>query len=596
MSASLCDAVAQRSDSQSVLAHLERANLFLVSMDDVRYWYRYHRLFADLLRFRLEQTRTEEEVRDLRLRAMSWHEQHGMIEEAITHALQARDWASVVRLLSPIALSMLKQNRFAALNQWLKALPRAALQARPDLCIWHAWTMMMSGSVDELEEVLGMAERAEKGCDDPSRSSAIQSVRAVAAYFRGDMGESVDRARLALERVGPNDPVQRGIALHALGIGLAHSGRPVEAQPFLTEVCQISTALNSPSTLCMSLAEIGYCWMERGRLRQALETLEQTERVTGARLAQPIVSTPLYLANLYLEWNDLERADRYSREAQEMNRSPGRWLFSAKALVTRAHVAWAMGDPRSALRMLRSTAGSSWGPDPAALRLSLRILTSLQQMTDPERWADEQGALYDAPVTFDVEDDLFLWARIRIAGARLTGGSMGAEKAIPLLQRLATAMQRADRIGRLIEALALEALARDAAGDAAGALERLDQALAQAEPDRFTRIFLDEGRPMADLVAHSAVRADSPNRAGALLTAFPLQTNPAASPGPVPLLTDREQEVLKHLASGQTNQEIARSLFVSANTVKTHILHLYEKLGVSNRTAAVAKARDTSLI
>jgi LuxR family maltose regulon positive regulatory protein len=607
MSGPLCDAVTGQHGGKAMLEALDRANLFVVALDDNRRWYRYHHLFADLLHTHLLSERPDE-VGDLHRRASRWYEQNDEPSLAIRHALVAGDVeraAGLVELAIP-ALSRTRQE--ATIRGWLEAIPDEVRKVRPVLAAGFVGALMSGGEFDGVE---GQLQDVERWLQAPSRDGMvvldekefarlpgmIQMYRAALALARGDVAGTVRHARLAIERAVADDHLTRAGASGLSGLAWWNTG-DLEAAHRAYLVCvegleragHISDVLGCSITL----ADIR---ITQGRLSEASRTYEQALRLAAQHSGTVLRGTAdMYvgLSQIAYERNDLDAAAEHLLRSQELGehiglpQNPYRWRV-AMARLRDVH-----GDLDGALELLDEAQRVYTGdfspnvrPIPA---LRARLLTSHGHVDQALRWTREQGVSADDDLSYLREFDHVTLARVLLAGHPETGIRAAAR----LLERLLTAADGGGRTGSVIEILVLLALTHHARGDTAGALASLERALALAEPEGYVRVFVGEGPPMASLL-----RAIGKQRAYVrrLLDAYdhPGMTSPGKR-GLVDPLSERELDVLRLLATDLDGPDIARRLMVSLNTVRTHTKNIYAKLGVNNRRAAVRQAGELNLL
>jgi LuxR family maltose regulon positive regulatory protein len=620
----LCDAVTGGTDGQAMLEQLEQANLFLVALDQERHWYRYHHLFAEFLRLQLEGTQGPERIVALQRRASAWYEGQGLVEDAVQHALQARDFERAMRLIDEVAVDMFARSELVTLCGWLAALPGDTIATRPRLSMLYAWALLATGHGEEGEKWVQAIERAMgAGVDSLAGEDAaalephvraalveISVLRASLAMGYGDLA----RARELIERVLPylagegqpyvfNTPrALRPAALFTLAVAHEMGGELGQATQAFSEAAALALPEGNQHIYTMALSHLAQLQRVQGQLHQAektyLQALEAANTMAGR--ASPLAGMAYVgLGGLYYEWDDLAGAQGYLTQGIALARPWMNWESLVPGYLTLARLKRAQGDVEGAAQALgvfRELEGMPLSPQGAALLAASQALFHAQQgeLGAASRWAagcdiDPQG---DIPLAREAE--AILLARVWMVQGRLAAAGQ-------LLARLRAAAQEGGRSGRLIEILLLQARALDAQGQDGEALRVLCQALLLAEPEGWVRTFVDEGTPMAGLLSRVDPHC-APAYVARLLAAFGPST-PASTPAPTlrsqPLvepLTDRELEVLQLIAAGLTNQEIAARLTVSVNTVKTHARNLYGKLDATNRTQAVARARELGLL
>ena len=619
LTAPLCDAVTGRGDGQEMLERLERHNLFLLPLDDHRGWYRYHGLFAELLRSRLRRDAPDREAA-LHRRAAAWYEEHGLPLDAVRHAVLAEDTAEAAAVLERAADRLLwTRGEVTAFLRWVDALPVEVREARPRLMRSRAWALTLAGRLAEAEDAIAEIERrletgspAENDAtpeppDDPDGLNVLRgeakAIRSRIAAFRSDHETATRCARHALALVPPSHGRLRSDVALNLGYTYLILGRLREAKPPFEEAVATGWASGNARAALFGLFYLAQVRLVEGRLREArtllADELERAERGTSG-VGWAVAVLRLGLGEILYEQNELEEARRQLELAVDEGRRAGDAKTLIYAYVLLSRVYQAMGEGARATATLRRGAmlsGSPWsGMDQARLALTQGDLRAA------ERWVTEAGlAIDDDPAPGD-EVHYATFARLLIARGRL-------DEAIAVLERRLAAAEAGGRDGRALGFLALLAVARHAAGDRPAAIALVARALSLAADEAYVRTFVDLGPPMAELLRaalRAARRADDGLAAlpvayaQGLLAAFAEpgegRADPTAVPGLVEPLTERELQILELVAAGRSNQEIAAALYLAPGTVKAHLNHIYGKLPARNRTEAIASARRLGLL
>jgi LuxR family maltose regulon positive regulatory protein len=616
----LCDALTGRDDGQSTLERLERANLFIVPLDDERLWYRYHRLFSDLLLHRLRLTQPGL-VPELHRRASEWCEGNGLIAEAVQHALHAQDDQRTARLVEEHAVQMLMRGELALLSSWITALPAERVRARPWLSVYHAWTLLLTGRLGDVENRLRDAEvrlqDTESGIllDVPlderqDMRGHIAAIRAYASALQRDVHRASRLAREALELLPRENAVVRSVVTYMMGGMSLLSGDLAGASQAFAEASEAGRSAGNVHVAVPALSNLAELQVVQGRLCQAAETCRDALELATGQHGGPLAvaaSAHSAMGRLVYEWNDLEAAAHHVMRAVELSERWGNVDQAASNRVTLARVFQAQGDQAGARDALREAErlirGRSVTPPVAAQVTAYQVRLWLAQgnLAAASRWAQEStggpspsggaSALRTSP------DDGLVYAgefeRITLARVLLAQGEPG--RALALLERQLASAEGGGRTGRAIEILALQALAFQAGGEMDKATSALDRALSLAEPEGYVRTFVDEGAPMEKLLRHTLSRRVKPDYVARLLEALGMPAAPQAQPLVEPL-SERELQVLRLIAAGLSNREIAQELVVTISTVKSHVNHIHGKLGVKSRTQAVARARTLGLL
>ncbi|HEX8861056.1 MAG TPA: LuxR C-terminal-related transcriptional regulator [Actinomycetes bacterium] len=628
LSGPLCDAVTGRTDSQALLEGLERANLFLIPLDEVRGWWRYHHLFADLLRARLAHEEPER-APELHRAAAAWHEEHGFADEAVRHALAAGEAAWAARLVERYVEALLRRSEGATLNRWLAALPAEAVHARARLCVAQAVRAIVGGRLEAVEPLLADAERAfATSGDEPHEPSVgrarsvlanvpagIAFLRADLARHRGDPARAVAFDQQALTHLDEDDWLLRSQVAWNLGAADWLRGRLTRAEHALAEVVADRRAAGE-GYLAMRVAyDLGQVRRAQGRLGAALAGYQQWLE-GGAEVDRQLAHVGMAyvgLAEVLYERDELEAAYDNATRGVALCRRLAFTQPLATGLGLLARIRRAQGDAAGALEAIGQAEQVPLSPQVVALLNPVpawraRLLLARGEVAEAARWAEDRGMGADDQPSYPREGEYLVLARVLLAQRQ-------PDRALGLLGWLRTQAAAQQRAGSLIEADALEALARAARGDQTGGLTALAEALGLAAPEGYVRVFVDEGLPMARLLgglaaaqrsgqvalpaalpAHYLDRLGRAFQPGRPRLAPRTTSDRAAVAEPVEPLSDRELQVLRLLAAGRSNQQIADELVVVLDTVKKHVGHILDKLGAANRTQAVARARALGLL
>jgi LuxR family maltose regulon positive regulatory protein len=596
----LCDVVTERTDSQQTLESLEAANLFTIPLDDERRWYRYHRLFADLLRERLQREKPEL-VPELHRRASEWYEEHGLIPEAVRHTLASGSQERAADLIEWTAWTVLIRGEMITLLGWLDALPADLLRSRPQLGVLRAWALAFTGRLEEFESQLHEVDIRQVHGD-------VVAVRAHVAALRGDVPGTIELAHQALEQLPEQKWFSRGLVALSLGIAYWRSGDLAAASRALADAIMLGREADQKYLTLRASATLGHIQKVQGVLRQAVASYRHALELAYEPGSRPVPFAGIAcvgLAESLYEWNDLDGAMRYAMEGIRLREQGGfvAHLLLGHAILARVHQV--RGHADSALEVMEEAERLADRHDDARLRAvvaDLQVWLWLAQgnATAASRWALEHSLDPVDELTSAREVEQIAVARVLVASAWFRGSTQGSEidEALELLAQLLKAAEAAERTGSLIKILPLQALAYQAQGDLDQALSTLEQALSLAEPEGYVRTFVDEGEPMARLLRRALTRGISPEYTGKLLGALGESAEPVppATQALVEPLTERELEVLRLIAAGLSNREIAQELVVAVSTVKTHINHIYGKLAVKSRIQAVAKAQALDLL
>jgi LuxR family maltose regulon positive regulatory protein len=613
LTGSLCDALTGRSDGQAMLESLERENLFVVPLDNERRWYRYHHLFADALR-----ARQADRVGELHASASRWLAENGLLADAVRHAIASGDHEYTADLIELTLVDLRRRRQDRTLRDWLGELPDDVVRRRPLLATYVGWSRLSEGDFDGVEPWLAAAEvglatstpstiatagpLAEVARDREREFRSLPAMlavyRASIAQARGDVDGTLSHARRALALAEPEDHFPRGAAAGFVGLAAWAAGDLATAVDTFTE------ALASLHAAGMVADELGggtivlaNIWLARGRPIEARRLYERALAAVESHPG-PVLSSlgdlHVGLADVLREQGALDVAAEHLELARELGdrasllENRHRW-YTAMAALLRAN-----GDLDGAIAMLDQAEPlfrPGYLPDVrpiAATRARVRI--GQGRLDDARAWVRERGVAPADPPTYQAEYDQLTLARLLVAEGN-------TREALDLLDRLLSAAQMAGRDGGIVEAGLVRALAHHVNGDADSAAADLAAALTVGVPAGYCRLFLDEGQPMAELLGQVARTAthDVRTHVEHLLAAaqrLSAPVGPASEEG----LSERELEVLRLLATELGGPAIARQLFVSVNTLRTHTKHIFTKLEVNTRRAAVRRAVELGLL
>ena len=633
----LCDAVTGGDDGPRMLETLERGNLFLVALDTERSWYRYHHLFADVLRARLLAEHSDQ-VAGLHERASAWYASHGLVADAVRHALAAEDFDRAGFLMEEALPEMRRARQDSVLLTWSRSLPEDVVRRSPVLSILAGWSMLIAGDLDAVESRLDDAEAAlAAGAQDRDLAArwaatedlrtapaAVSVYRTALAQARGDLAGTVRHARRALDLAGPEDHFIRGAGAGYLGLAAWSAGDVREAVTTFSEAVDSLHAAGNLVDELASTVVLADMWVASGRPSRARELFEQALR-TATEGGEPY---PRATADLHVGLAELDREldDFASAEAH---------LESARALAERGSITENRHRWFVAMAQLRAGGGDFQAPTQlldqadalyrrgfypdirpiAAIRARLQITGG--DLSSPAGWAHDRGLTVDDDPDYMLEYEHLTLARLLLAEHNDAAHSGESGNASPvaallgLLDRLHTAAANAGRDGSVLEIRVLQALAHHAHDDLPAALTALGQALVEApEPESHVRLYLDEGAPMLALLADAASASEATDGHGEVLkgharrllerATIPRATRRVADADPQQSLVDplsqRERQVLRLLDSELTGPEIARELYVTLNTLRTHTKRIFTKLDAKTRAAAVRRAHERGLL
>jgi LuxR family maltose regulon positive regulatory protein len=635
LSAESCDAVTEGSDSQQVLHWLEKANLFLISLDQEQHWYRYHRLFGDFLLSSLRKTHAQAAIRALHLRAARWYEQHGLLNDAIHHMLEGAAFERAAELIERIARSEWMRGDAATLQNWIQALPESLLHARPQLGLFYTWSLIATNQTgkaqQQLEAVAAVIQ--ENVVHPPSNEPlppdtvAMQAevviLQATLARFQNDVQRTIELSEQARHQLPPNNTVLKSINTLNLGHAYRLRGNTGDAIETFKQALTLARAIGNSYVILLALNNLFQFEIEHGALRSAAVYCKESLQYAALHGCQqlPIMSqTYLEEGVLLYEWNRLDEAAQRLEQSIQLAQDKGNRRFLLLASMAQARLLQTQGNSELAQQLLVQASDLARENAATALlqrieALQARLWLAQGQLTPAFSWLKQCMLSIEDDPDYTREFEYLTLARLLIAQGK--GKEVGGQ-----LERIRQAALKNQRMSTVIETLFLQALANFARHQPVEAYTALERALSLAEPEGYIRLFIDEGQPAVQLLTKFVERQGNTSEWGstamtlydyarALVSASKLlhpvvgnsssqsRANSAQSLRPMPLieaLGERETEVLHYLAAGLSNQAIAEEMVVATSTVKSHLKSIYRKLNVDSRTQAIARARELNLL
>ncbi len=596
----LCDAVlgVLPDSGQETLEYLEHVNLFLVPLDNERRWYRYHHLFADLLRQRLGQRLAPEEIADLHIRASKWCENNNLMLEAFRHAVMANDIARAEWLVESKKMPLHLPGTATTILSWLDSLPKTWLDSRPALWWKQASLLLAIGQTIGVEEKLQATEAALAAAslsgsklDDTTRDliGKIAIARATLATHQFEIETILSQAHRALEYLPSTNLPDRSTALLMLGQGCYLQEDHAAASQAYAEALALAQADGDITNTILASLRLGQIQALNSQLFQAAETYQQVLDLICEYSPSNAAVAYMGLADIHYEWNNLNAAEKYLEQsiqwAQQYDHVVDRLILSKLYL---ARLKLAQGDVGGA-------EGIAWQTEQTVYQKNIRI--RLQDLAYCQSEICLRQGNLEAVFQLARRHDLPLME----ARAFIAGGDPSA--ALKLLKSLRQQVEAKGSAQRLLEVMAVQSIAFYACGETAQALDLLGATLALAEPGGYIRLFLNKGALMAELLSATAVQGVRPGYVKKLLAAFvaenmeerPFSSTPRPSTLAEPL-SPRELEVLCLIAQGLSNQEIGQRLFLALDTIKGHNRRIFEKLQVQRRTEAIVRAHELGLL
>jgi LuxR family maltose regulon positive regulatory protein len=603
LSVPLCEAVTGNDASEALLTQLERANLFLIPLDDKREWYRYHRLFADFVR----QQSGAEYQRPLHRKAAKWYEAHNLLPEAIHHALAAQDAPQAGRLILLAAQDVINSGQNATLQGWLDALPDELVRANYELALLKAWMSMIRGQDQIAKRYIQSAQNALPEDAPQSARGGVIGLQAFFARLYGDAQDSISLSKKALELIGDADPFANSMILLNL----------IEVQQLIGDIdaaiqtCHQVIAMDSKMGTHIApigaVSQLALLLGERGRLRQAIDLCQQTIARCVDDQGNPLSSASpvsVCLGRLYFEANDLEKARLYLLDGLTLGKALSTIGIIRLGQLWLAKLQWATGETEMAWATLRKAQRieAQLPPNLAFTELAKAVEADFLFQEGDVQAATRLAKTVD--LSAEVIPGYLIQAEHWPYAHMLLAQNRHADLQALLADLKRSAYQQDLRVS-LIRVYILQALLEHALDHPDSAQEHLVQAVHLAAPEGYRRPFLEGGQRLAEMLPKArhiapafvddllaAVKAD---HTGLVAPSLPGSQIPPSTTLVEPL-NERESQILRLVANGLSNPDIARELFLTVNTVKWYLKHIYTKLDVHSRAAAVSRARDLELL
>lgn len=637
LTASLCEAVSGCIDGQAMLRELQQANLFVLPLDDEGVWFRYHHLFADLLKARLRQSLSAEAIAALHQRAMAWYEQAGMIPEAIEHSLAISDYPHVVKLLERIALPTILQAHVKTVDRWLKAIPSQYVDQSPRINMAFAWLNLLRGTSDQAKPYLGRLAimfSSEASDWEASLQGEWLAIQSKLLGMQGKAPESRDLAQRALQILPEADVLVRTM----LYLNLADACEQMHDYDGASETFQMiardAQARGDFATEIIGASGLARMLLLQGRLHSAFETAMQgVQRLESTGQSTPFSAT-FYgeLGQIHYHWHQLDQARNYSLRSIQVSGVSGYSDPEIYHHVMLARIFQMEGDWESSAREMQQADELTRKIPPAMVReqvISQQIRVDLARDHLPAAQAamQSEGFTFDGVFGFPVlaPDANVLHPlallynsalRILLYRARMKDGIENLQRGLELAELVLAGELRCSQIPAALETLLLRSQMKAVLGDRDGSLADAVRALELAQPEGFISVFLEEGPPVAEslktLLERDLLGTAQKEYVKEILSAFPVMRS-FTVPGNEPTagkseaavdeslaliepLTSRELEVLRLIACGDSNQKIAEKLVITLSAVKKHTSNIFRKLNVNSRTQAIVRARQLGIL
>ena len=580
LSAHLCDAVIEGSVSREMLEALEQANLFIVPLDQSREWYRYHRLFADLLRHRLRTSSIPES--ELHQEASQWYEQNSYPADAIQHALAAKDWERAGSLILSNNSEFLKRGEVLTVIRWFQALPGEILLSNPNLCFDYCWPLLLAGKFDEARPLLERVAQMTEGT--PELIGEVYAAQAYLARGKGEHALMVEKSQQAMALLPKSSVDSRGIVAMNLGLAYWHMGQMQAAEEVLAEALEASRTTGNHYAALTSLIFQGRVLAVRGQLHQSEKLFERAVQMDGDIPINALAY--MDLATLHYEWNALDVSDGHIQKAIEICQRSQNNEFLVGALMIKSRTRIAQGDlagAENALDQAWDLVRSGKIPTGTAVRMdSAQVRLSLAKGEATGEWEEKLTETVDCHPFYRF---------LGVTKAR----TLPDAHARAYLDGLSQTAQANDWIYGLVAIRALQTVIAETQDDASRFLR---EALQLSEGEGFIRSFVEVGAKLVPLLREASRRGIAPEYACRILEVMTgkAEIAEAGLKSMVEPLSERELEVLQLVTEGMSNREIAEELYISTGTAKTHVHNLCGKLGVRNRTEAAMRAKELKLV
>ncbi len=597
--APLCDALTGRDDSAEIIARLEANHLFIVRQDDDRQWYRYHSLFADLLRARQKARCTEAEIAALHHRVSDWCLDHGLIEKAINHILLARDYDRALELLKRYGYILVSRGRALTVDCWIDRFPPSSRRTYPDLALIKAWACLARSQFGEVEGYLRQVERhldrgwlAETSEIRRDVRGQLQAIRATVALNLGNADAAVPLSHQALDTLKPDNTEVRSVVTLDLADASLDRDEIPEATRLYRDALRTARPTGNAIISINAMSKLAHLQFIQGNLYAAADVYHESLQTLDRWGWKNQATTGLItsgMALLLYEWNTLNQARTYAQTALDQLKRWGHTFHIIETQILLAAIETVHGEVGRAEAYLDDA--SRWSKRHRERHMERWVLEARARIALNRGDRSEALRTYEriARRFPDAETEGSLTRLHAVRPLILNGDHARAEAILDAWQAYTT---RRGLTTQRIETKMLRAINAHAQGQLDTALATLQDALVLAEPGGFIRTFIDEGPTARDLLRMASSRGIAPKDYVARL----VDASAADRSVPIEPLSTREDDVLRLIADQLSNREIAETLYISVNTVKTHVRRLYDKLGASSRLEAVMRAQELGLL
>jgi LuxR family transcriptional regulator, maltose regulon positive regulatory protein len=608
-SASLCNVLVNRKDSQSILVQAEQANLFLIPLDNERQWYRYHHLFAEHLQKQLKQTQPDC-IPLLHRYASKWYTENNILTEAIRHAVDIGDFELAADIVEMNIIYFTDYDEFQFIVQLLEPFPDQLVCSRPWLCIVKAWMLAYTGNSEQARCLLEMAERniSKTGGEEANRQilGHIAAIYGFLFLFGADMALCANKGYEALEYLPESDLYTRISASIILGSALRLDGKFIEAMNVLQEAVTLSRTLKTKTTLIRALSGLAAAQLESGRLQDAIlnfnESIKLSEWASPDGIVNhlPAASNAFNrLADIFFMTNEMESALEYVQEGIQLAEKWGRANLIWDGSWILANILLSLGDCHGANLAVQKAeiVSRKISPFSKSLTDALQAQVWLDQgeIDAAIRWARQQNLTTETDIRFNKIDIFKVYVHVLLAQNDI-------DNAIQILSRMLAKAEKAGAPGYVV-AISLDlALTYQKQGKHAEAIGALARAVEIGERIGLIRPFIEHGSSLLPMLQEILSGGFSVEFIKKLLLEIDKELGDKKKYIRIPSqkliepLSERELQVLRLLNSALTSEEMAGELLVSVNTIRTHIRNIYSKFDVHGRVEAIQKAKDFGLI
>ncbi len=592
----LCDFALNRTDSDRLIRDLDRAHLFIVPLDDVGEWRRYHHLFRDVLRDRLVATCSESEIKLIHSSAANWLMQRGFIDEAAKHAIAGEDWETARPLLTSIAEDHYRNDNITSLQMRLSNLPPEVFADSPELAFLYSWALVRNGRAQECLSPLRAAEALWAQQNDHRNLGRVEIVLCFSEVIVSNFQLAVQHAQRALELLPLDDHAERAAALVFMAAALLRLGEPLRIETALRQANATQLA-NNLWLRGSETAVHGQLLVMMGLLREAAVLYRRTIRSESNFNSMQVQQAIALMSIILVEWNEIDEAEQLIRTGLRLAEETGTVFWNGRYHLGLAQVERHRGNGELALDEIELAIGlleavGSRHETRVARAMQARLWLDTNQLALARRWADRCDLDPHSEQSYERFPELTTYIRLLLAAEQQI------KTAVELLLRLLESAESARRRGDVIEIRVLLSIAYRLGGNMADSLNSLELALALAEPNGYIKVFTNEGRGIAPQLRNLSVRGSRRDYVRRLLLIIDDETTEVAvrQPDLFESLSERELEVLRLVAAGLSNRAIGERLFITETTVKKHIGNVLGKLQTTNRTQAVDQARRMGLL